>query len=124
MAKMMKATIRNGRATASGQVYNANHNTRAETRAQERHIDHERTEQNINLQFTNDGRVVRCGSFDAKAFELERYEFLYGEGQRAKNDRYTQDGHPERCKSVSDVYASRRTAHLRPSSSWTAVTRT
>lgn len=113
MAKMkMKATIRNGRATASGQVYNANHNTRAETRAQERHIEHQRTEQNINLQFTNDGRVVRCGSFDAKAFELERYEYLYGEGQRAKNDRYTQDGHPERCKSVADVYASRRTAPL------------
>ena len=112
MAKMMKATIRNGRATASGKVYNANHNTRAETRAQERHIDHERTEQNINLQFTNDGRVVRCGSFDAKAFELERYEHLYGEGQRAKNDRYTQDGHPERCKTVAEVYSSRRTAPL------------
>ena len=112
MAKMMKATIRNGRATANGKVYNANHNTRAETRAQERHIDHERTEQNINLQFTNDGRVVRCGSFDAKAVELERYEHLYGEGQRAKNDRYIQDGHPERCKTVAEVYSSRRTAPL------------
>jgi hypothetical protein len=112
MEKMMKATIRNGRATASGKVYNANHNTRAETRAQERHIDHERTEQNINLQFTNDGRVVRCGSFDAKAFELQRYEHLYGEGQRAKNDRYIQDGHPERCKTVTEVYSSRRTAPL------------
>ena len=112
MAKMMKATIRNGRATASGKVYNANHNTRAETRAQERHIDHERTEQNINLQFTKDGRIVRCGSFDAKAFELEWYEHLYGEGQRAKNDRYIKDGHPERCKTIQDIYASRRTAPL------------
>ena len=112
MAKMMKATIRNGRATASGKVYNANHNTRAATRAQERHIDHERTEQNINFQFTNDGQIIRCGSFDAKAFELERYEHLYGEGQRAKNDRYTQDGHPERCKTIQDIYASRRTAPM------------
>ena len=68
MAKMMKATIRNGRATASGKVYNANHNTRAETRAQENHIDHDRTERNINFQFTNDGQIIRCGSFDAKAF--------------------------------------------------------
>ena len=112
MAKMMKATIRNGRATASGKVYNANHNTRAETRQQERHIDHERTQQNINLQFTAEGRVRRCGSFDAKAFELSRYEQLYGEGQRAKNARYIQDGHPERCKTVADIYASRRTAPL------------
>ena len=112
MAKMMKATIRNGRATASGKVYNANHNTRAATRAQERHIDHERTEQNINFQFTNDGQIIRCGSFDAKAFELERYEHLYGEGQRAKNDRYTADGHPERCKTIQDIYASKRTAPM------------
>ena len=112
MAKMMKATVRNGRATASGQVYNANHNTKAETRAQERHIDHNRTDQNINLQFTAEGRVRRCGSFDAKVFELSRYEQLYGPGQEAKNARYIADGHPERCKSVADIYASRRTAPL------------
>ena len=83
MATMMKATVRNGRATAGGKVYNANHNTKAETRAQERHIDHDRTEQNINFQFTNEGQVRRCRSFDAKAFELARYEHLYGEGQKA-----------------------------------------
>lgn len=108
----MKATVRNGRATASGKVYNANHNTKTETRNQERHIDHSRTDQNINLQFTAEGRVRRCGSFDAKAFELSRYEELYGTGQEAKNARYIADGHPERCKSVADIYASRRTAPL------------
>ena len=112
MAKKMKATVRNGRATASGKVYNANHNTKTETRNQERHIDHERTEQNINLQFTAEGKVRRCKSFDAKAFELSRYEELYGPGQEAKNARYIADGHPERCKSVADIYASRRTAPL------------
>ncbi len=62
---------------ATGKVYNANHNTRAEARAQERHIDHDRTELNVNFQFTNDGKVRKCGSFDAKAFELSRYEFLF-----------------------------------------------
>ena len=112
MAKKMKATVRNGRATASGKVYNANHNTKTETRNQERHIDHSRTDQNINLQFTAEGRVRRCGSFDAKAFELSRYEELYGTGQEAKNARYIADGHPERCKSVADIYASHRTAPL------------
>ena len=112
MAKMMKATIRNGRATASGQVYNANHNTRAATRAMENHIDHERTAENIHFQFTNDGQIIRCGSFDAKAFELERYEHLYGAGQRAKNERYIQDGHPERCKTIEDIYTSKRTAPM------------
>ena len=112
MAKIMKATVHNGRATKDGLVYNANHNTKTETRDQEGHIDHSRTEQNINLQFTNEGRVRRCGSFDAKEFELSRYEYLYAEGQEAKNARYIQDGHSERCKTVADIYASRRTAPL------------
>lgn len=112
MKKMMKATIRNGRATANGKVYNANHNTRSETRAMESHIDHKRTDQNIHFQFTNDGQIIRCGSFDAKSFELERYEHLYGEGQRAKNERYTQDGHSERCKTIQDIYTSKRTAPM------------
>ena len=59
MAKIMKATVRNGRATASGKVYNANHNTKAETRAQERHIDHERTDQNINLYVNGEYDNIR-----------------------------------------------------------------
>lgn len=112
MPKIMKATVRSGRATAGGKVYNANHNTKKETREQERHIDHDRTEQNLNFQFTNTGTVRRCGSFDAKKFELSRYEYLYGAGQEAKNARYIQDGHPERCKTVADLYSSRRTAPL------------
>ena len=112
MGRMMKATVHNGRATKGGLVYNANHNTKTETRDQEGHIDHSRTEQNINLQFTNEGRVRRCGSFDAKEFELSRYEHLYAEGQEAKNARYIQDGHPKRCKTVADIYESRRTAPL------------
>lgn len=110
MGRMMKATVHNGRATKGGLVYNANHNTKTETRDQEGHIDHSRTEQNINLQFTNEGRVRRCGSFDAKEFELSRYEHLYAKGQEAKNARYIQDGHPKRCKTVADIYESRRAA--------------
>ncbi len=112
MKPRMKATVRNGRATAGGKVYNANHNTRAETRNLEPHIDHDRTEQNINFQFTNDGKIVRCGSFDAKAFERSRYEYLYGAGQEAKNERYFKDGHPERCRSIDQLYSNPKTAPL------------
>ena len=42
----MKATYHNGRASKGGKVYNANHNTLAETRNQQRHIDHELTMEN------------------------------------------------------------------------------
>ena len=82
MPKIMKATVRSGRATAGGKVYNANHNTKKETRQQERHIDHDRTEQNLNFQFTNTGTVRRCGSFDAKEFELSRMSTYMGRTRR------------------------------------------
>ena len=53
----MKATVRNGRTTAKGKVFNANHNTRAETRNIEGHIDHERTALNVNFKFLANGNV-------------------------------------------------------------------
>lgn len=108
----MKATVRNGRTTAKGKVFNANHNTRAETRNIEGHIDHNRTEENLNFKFYADGNIEKCDSFDSKIFELSQYEIYYGKGQNAKNERYKADGHPERCKTVSEVYAHPKTAPL------------
>lgn len=110
--KKMKATVRNARTNKAGRVFNANHNTRAETRAIEGHIDHSRTAQNINFKFYADGSIEKCDSFDSKVFELSQYEIYYGEGQNAKNERYKADGHPERCKTVSEVYAHPKTAPL------------
>lgn len=110
--KKMKATVRNARTNQAGRVFNANHNTRVETRAQESHIDHSRTAQNINFKFYADGSIEKCDSFDSKIFELSQYEIYYGEGQNAKNERYKADGHPERCKTVSEVYAHPKTAPL------------
>lgn len=111
MAKM-KATVRNGRTNKAGRVFNANHNTRAETRNLEGHIDHERTAKNVNFKFLSDGSIEKSGSFDSKAFELSQYEVYFGEGQKAKNDRYIKDGHPERCKTVAEIYSHPKTAPL------------
>ena len=111
MAKM-KATVRNGRTNSAGRVFNANHNTRTETRNLEGHIDHDRTAQNVNFKFYSDGHIEKCDSFDSKVFELSQYEIYYGEGQKAKNERYNADGHPERCKTVAEVYSHPKTAPL------------
>lgn len=108
----MKATVRNARTNKAGRVFNANHNTRVETRNLEGHIDHSRTAQNINFKFYSDGSIEKCDSFDSKVFELSQYEIYYGEGQNAKNERYKADGHPERCKTVAEVYAHPKTAPL------------
>ena len=108
----MKATIRNGRTTNAGRVFNANHNTRQETRAVEGHIDHDRTAKNLNFKFFADGSIERCNSFDSKAFEISQYEIYYGEGQEAKNQRYKAEAHADRCKTVAEVYATPKTAPL------------
>lgn len=108
----MKATIRNGRTTNAGRVFNANHNTRQETRAVEGHIDHDRTAQNLNFKFLADGSIEKCDSFDSKAFEISQYEIYYGEGQEAKNQRYKAEAHADRCKTVAEVYATPKTAPL------------
>ncbi len=108
----MKATVRNGRTTAKGKVFNANHNTRAETRNIEGHIDHERTALNVNFKFLANGNVEKCGSFNAKEFELSQYEIYFGDGQKAKNERYTKDGHPERCKTIKEVYEHPKTCPM------------
>lgn len=111
MAKM-KATVRNGRTNSAGRVFNPNHNTRAETRAIEGHIDHDRTALNVNFKFFANGNIEKCDSFDAKEFELSQYEILFGDGQTAKNERYTKDGHPERCKTVKEVYQHPKTCPM------------
>ncbi|MBQ6884897.1 MAG: hypothetical protein IJN56_04075 [Clostridia bacterium] len=111
MAKM-KATVRNGRTNSAGRVFNPNHNTRAETRNLEGHIDHDRTALNVNFKIYANGNVEKCDSFDAKEFELSQYEILFGDGQTAKNERYIKDGHPERCKTVKEVYQHPKTCPM------------
>ncbi len=108
----MKATVRNGRTNNKGKVFNANHNTRTETRNLESHINHDRTALNTNIKIKANGDFEKCQSFDSKAFELEQYEIYYGEGLKAKNERYIKDGHPERCKTLAEVYQSPKTAPL------------
>lgn len=112
MSTTTKATVRNGRSGSKG-VFNANHNTLAETRAKESHIDHERTSGNIYVQFQNDGSAVRVqGGYNAKEFELGRYEYIYGEGLKAQNERHELSRHKERCKTMEQVYQNKKTAPM------------
>ena len=107
-----KATVRNGRSGSKG-VFNANHNTLAETRLQESHIDHERTHDNIYIKVFENGQAqIVKGGFDAKQHELEMYEKFYSEGLKARNEKSIAQRHPERCKAIEDMYKSDRTAPM------------
>ena len=88
-----KGTVKNGRKSADGSAYNANHNTLEATRQQQSHIDTERQELNRYIQFKSDGSMYVIngghGGFDARKHEMKVYKDLYGEGLEARNERYT-----------------------------------
>ena len=56
MGTQTKASMRNGRAKKSGEVYNANHNTLEKTRRGQLHIDETKFELNRYYQFNLPGK--------------------------------------------------------------------
>lgn len=101
--KKIKATYHCGRTTKSGKVYNANHNTLNKTRDGQKHIDHDRTKENLLFRMEN-GRMVRCDSYNAIEYEKRRYKELFGESLEARNERYRQQRHKERCRDIESLY--------------------
>ena len=98
-----KATYHCGRKTKDGKVFNANHNTLDKTRSEQNHIDHQRTTENLLFRVEN-GRMVRCNSYDAISYEKQRYKELFGDSLEAKNERYRQQRHKERCRDIESLY--------------------
>lgn len=111
-----KGTVRNGRKSKSGEVYNANHNTLEATRKQQSHIDQERAGLNVYIQFNREGSMYVIkggqGGFDARKHEMKRYKELYGEGLEARNERYTKTRHTERCRTIKDLYQDPKSAPM------------
>lgn len=101
--KKTKATYHCGRTTKAGKVFNANHNTNKKTRDGQSHIDHDRTEQNLLYRVENN-KLIPCRSYDCIEFEKKRYSELFGDSLQARNERYIQQRHKERCRSIDDLY--------------------
>ena len=113
----MKATYHNSRASKGGKVYNANHNTLAETRNQQRHIDHELTMENKiwvrDLENLESPQLRETeGSFDASAYELDFYKKRYGEARERKNADYVKSGHKDDVRTMEQVIKNPKTAPL------------
>ena len=111
--------MRNGRATKGGAVYNANHNTLESIRRDQPHIDAQKFELNRYWKFEQKERTFTIqkidggkGGFDARKHELAIYEKLYGDGLAARNERYTREGHKERCQTMKNLYSNPKTAPL------------
>ena len=101
--KKIKATYHCGRTTKGGKVYNANHNTLDRTRNGQNHIDHDRTKENLLFRVEN-GRMVRCDSYNAIEYEKRRYKELFEDSLEARNERYRQQRHKERCRDIESLY--------------------
>lgn len=116
MAKTTKATSRSGRKGRSGEAYNANHNTLEATRKNQPHIDQERMGENVYIRFDRNCKAHSSkggnGGFNATQHEKERYEELFGEGLKARNERYEATRHTERCRTISELYADPKTAPM------------
>ena len=117
MGTQTKASMRNGRAKKSGEVYNANHNTLEKTRRGQLHIDETKFELNRYYQFNLPGKRGKVhyggdGGFDSRKHEKRMYEHLFGTGIEARNERYIKSGHREDCLDVGDVYSNPKTAPL------------
>ena len=117
MGTQTKASMRNGRAKKSGEVYNANHNTLEKTRRGQLHIDETKFELNRYYQFNMPGKRGKVhyggdGGFDSRKHEKRMYEHLFGAGIEARNERYIKSGHREDCLDVGDVYSNPKTAPL------------
>ena len=117
MGTQTKASMRNGRAKKSGEVYNANHNTLEKTRRGQLHIDETKFELNRYYQFNLPGKRGKVhyggdGGFDSRKHEKRMYEHLFGAGIEARNERYIKSGHREDCLDVGDVYSNPKTAPL------------
>ena len=114
-----KASMRNGRATKGGAVYNANHNTLESIRRDQPHIDAQKFELNRYWKFEQKDRTFSIkkidggkGGFDARKHELAINEKLYGDGLAARNERYTREGHKDRCQTIKNLYSNPKTAPL------------
>ena len=113
----MKASYHNGRATKAGNVYNANHNTKIETRDKQKHIDHERTLENVvwarDINNLSSKKLIRQeGSFDARAYELQFYKDRFGAARERKNAEYIRTGHKSDVRTMEQVINNKKTAPL------------
>ena len=77
MGTQTKASMRNGRAKKSGEVYNANHNTLEKTRRGQLHIDETKFELNRYYQFNLPGKRGKLHNYSTSTAGTRRQRHSY-----------------------------------------------
>ena len=97
-----RVTLHSGRSGRSG-IFRAGHNDRAHGMENADHVDSALSKNNVY-------RHIGSGEFSFEQAELKFYRKHFWLAQLEKNDRYLEQRHPERVKSIEDVYKDKKTA--------------
>ena len=107
----MKVTKHNGRSGKHG-AYNPKHNDRQFDVEKSEHIDAERMLDNVYWDYQRGYRYATQGNKDGISFEkieLDYYSQAYGGYIENQNARYVKNRHPERQRTVEDLYKNDKT---------------
>ena len=107
----MKVTKHNGRSGKHG-AYNPKHNDRQFDVAKSDHIDAVRMLDNVYWDYQRGYRYPTQGDKDGISFEkieLDYYREAYGGYIENQNARYVMNRHPERKRSIEDLYKNDKT---------------
>lgn len=106
----MRTTNRNQRCGAHG----AKHNDRTFDTDKAKHIDNERSKNNLYWKMTQGGEVelTRQDNPNFEQTEKELYEHWYGAHIQRCNENYVKRRHPERQKTVEDYYTAKKTSPM------------
>lgn len=104
MGEKMRATTHRGRGHKGhgrkGCPFDPDHNGREFELEKAKNIDPELTKENI--YWTCKTEIQYGGSVDFDEVERQVYEELFTEGLEARNERYTKEGHKDRCQTIEE----------------------
>lgn len=104
----MRLTTHNARTGENG-IFLAKHNDRDFDISQDSHIDPERQSENFYWTIYDETTRASGGKLSFEEAEQRFYQKNFSGTLEAQNQRYRADGHPERCKTITDIYKSPRT---------------
>lgn len=106
----MRTTNRNQRCGTHG----ASHNDRTFDTDKAKHIDNERSQNNLYWKMTQGGTVelTQQDNPNFEQTEKELYEHWYGAHVQRCNENYVKRRHPEKQKTVEDYYTAQKTSPM------------
>lgn len=96
----MRVSNHKGRTNKKGQTYNVSHNDRNYTSDIDKHINKEKTKDNIYIIIDECGVMSDKKDISLRDHEIEMYHKYFDRALQSKNEKARKQRHPERCKTM------------------------